>query len=205
MKKKGFLKDKRIESAIRKVPRHLFVPDEPKESAYKDKPLPTKRMQTISQPSVVARMLEWLDIKEGNKVLEVGTGSGWQSAIIATLVGNATVYSIERIPELVEFAKRNLSKAKIKNIEIFERDGSQGLKEKAPFDRIIVSAACDKVPQQLIEQLASDGLLVAPVGIGVQSMVLLKKTHEGVVEKKREFGYRFAPLVIISNINRFSN
>ena len=195
MKKKGFLTEKKIEDVIRKTPRHLFVPSEYVESAYEDRPFPTKHGQTISQPSVVARMTEWLDVNEGQKILEIGCGSGWQSAIISKLVGEKTVYTIDKISEITEFAKKNHEKAKIKNVEIIQGDGSLGLEQKAPFDRIIITAACPQVPKPLLEQLAEGGILVAPVGKGTQSMILLRKTPQGIKEEKREYGYVFAPLL----------
>ena len=194
MKVKGFLTDSKVEEAIRKVPRHLFVPSNVIKFAYKDKPLPSQNEQTISQPSVVARMTEWLDVKKGNKVLEIGCGSGWQSAILSFLVEDGKVFSIEVSSLLVEFAKKNHAKAGIKNVEIIEGDGSLGLPEKSPFDRIIITAACPDIPKPLVEQLSMDGLLVAPIGEFMQSMVLLKKTKDGIKELKRELGYSFVPL-----------
>jgi len=191
---KGFLTNSKVEEAIRKAPRHLFVPSNFIEYAYENESLPTKNGQTISQPSVVAKMTEWLDVKKGNKVLEIGCGSGWQSAIISFLVEDGTVYSIEKSSHLVEFAKKNHAKAGVKNVEIIQGDGSLGLPDKSPFDRIIITAACPKVPKPLVEQLSIDGLLVAPIGEYTQSMVLLKKTKDGIKELKREFGYLFLPL-----------
>ncbi len=191
---KGFLKDGKVEKAIRKAPRHLFVPSTFIEYAYENGSLPTKNGQTISQPSVVAKMTEWLDVKKGNKVLEIGCGSGWQSAILSFLVEDGTVYSIEKSSQLVEFAKKNHMKAGVKNVEIIQGDGSLGLPDKSPFDRIIITAACPKVPKPLVEQLSIDGLLVAPIGEYMQSMVLLKKTKDGIKELKSELGYLFVPL-----------
>ena len=195
MKLKGYLTDRIVEEAMRKVPRHLFVPSDFAKHAYEDGPLSTKNGQTISQPSVVARMTEWLDVREGNKVLEIGCGSGWQSAILSVLVGEGKVYSMERFSDLIEFARQNHKNAGIKNVEVIEGDGSLGLAGKSPFDRIIVTAACPEAPKPLLEQLSLDGLLVAPIGKGIQSMVLLKKTTEGIKEIRREAGYIFAPLI----------
>ncbi len=195
MKLKGYLTDRIVEEAMRKVPRHLFVSSDFAKHAYEDRPLPTKNGQTISQPSVVARMTEWLDVREGNKVLEIGCGSGWQSAILSVLVGEGKVCSIERFSDLIEFARQNHKNAGIKNVEVIEGDGSLGLAGKSPFDRIIVTAACPEAPKPLLEQLSLDGLLVAPIGKGIQSMVLLKKTTEGIKEIRREAGYIFAPLI----------
>jgi len=131
MKVKGSLTDSKVEEAIRKVPRHLFVPSNVIKFAYEDRPLPSQNEQTISQPSVVARMTEWLDVKKGNKVLEIGCGSGWQSAILSLLVEDGNVFSIEMSSVLAEFAKKNYAKAGIKNVEIIEGDGSLGLPEKS--------------------------------------------------------------------------
>ena len=194
MQVKGFLTDSKVEEAMRKAPRHLFVPSNFIKYSYENGCLPTQNGQTISQPSVVARMTEWLDIKKGNKVLEIGCGSGWQSAILSFLVEDGNVFSIEKSSLLVEFAKKNHAKAGIKNVEIIQGDGSLGLPEKSPFDRIIITAACPKVPKPLVDQLSMDGLIVAPVGEFMQSMVLLKKTKDGIKELKREFGYLFLPL-----------
>jgi protein-L-isoaspartate(D-aspartate) O-methyltransferase len=195
MKKTGFLNDDKVELAIRKNPRHEFVPISLKEEAYEDKPLSIMKNQTISQPSVVARMTEWLDVKEGQKILEIGCGSGWQTAILSYLVGHGKVYSIERHSELVEFAKKNLDKLGINNVKVILRDGNLGLPEEAPFDRIIITAACKKIPEPLLEQLANDGLIIAPVGEFQQSMIVQKKTSNGIVEIKNQPGYVFVPLL----------
>lgn len=195
MKDSRFLDDSRVESAIRKTPRHEFVPTSLQEKAYDDLPMPIMNNQTVSQPSVVSRMTEWLDVREGQKILEVGSGSGWQSAILSYLVGHGKIYSIERHSELVNFAKKNLDKLGINNVEVILGDGSIGLPKESPFDRIIITAACEKIPQSLIEQLSINGLLIAPVGEFTQSLVLLKKTSQGVVEIKNEPGYVFVPLL----------
>ena len=195
MKKSKFLNDYRVESAIRKIPRHEFMPTLLKEEAYEDIPLAIMKDQTISQPSVVSRMTEWLDIREGQKVLEIGSGSGWQTAILSYLVGHGKVYSIEIHPELAEFAKKNLDKIGITNADIILGDGSLGFPEESPFDRIIITAACKKIPEQLLEQLSTEGLLIAPVGEFPQSLVLLKKTPDGIVEIKNQPGYVFVPFL----------
>lgn len=191
----GFLTDDKVESAIRSIPRHNFVPASQKNEAYENTPIPIMKNQTISQPSVVARMTEWLDLQEGQKVLEIGSGSGWQSAILAKLVGSGKIFTIERHSELAKFAKQNLEKLGIKNVEIINGDGNIGLAEKSPFNRIMITAACKKIPEKLLDQLAMDGLLIAPVGENIQSLVLLKKTHKGIVEIKNQDGYVFVPLV----------
>jgi protein-L-isoaspartate(D-aspartate) O-methyltransferase len=195
MKNSGFLTDSKVESAIRKAPRHNFVPESLKDQAYENTPIPIIEKQTISQPSVVSRMTEWLDLKEGQKVLEIGSGSGWQSAILANIVGNGKIFTVERHAKLASFAKKNLEKLGIKNVTIIHGDGSLGLPEKSPFDRIMITAACKKVPDILLHQLALDGLLIAPVGGDIQSLILLRKTIEGFVEIKNQKGYVFVPLL----------
>ena len=195
MKNSGFLNDNKVELAIRKNPRHEFVPKSLLNRAYKDTPLSLMKKQTISQPSVVSRMTELLNVKKGQKILEIGSGSGWQSAILSFLIGNGEVFSIDRHPELVEFAKENLNKLGIPNVNVILGDGSLGLLKKAPFDRIIITAACKKVPPPLFEQLSLDGLLIAPVGEYPQSLILFKKTPQGIIEIKNQPGYVFVPLL----------
>jgi len=195
MKNTGFLNDSNVEKAFKKAPRHKFVPDSQKDIAYENMPIPIMEGQTISQPIVVARMTEWLDLKEGHKVLEIGSGSGWQSAILSHLVGDGKIYAIERHKKLANFAKKNLDKLGIKNVKIIHGDGNKGLLENAPFDRILVAAACKVVPPKLLEQLAMGGLLIAPVGDNVQSLILLKKTDKGIEEIKKQEGYAFVPLI----------
>jgi len=195
MKNTGFLTSDKVENAIRKTPRHVFVPEPLKNRAYENAPLPIMRKQTISQPSVVARMTEWLDLREGHKVLEIGSGSGWQSAILANLVGRGEIFTVERHAKLANFAKKNLEHLGIKNVKTILGDGRLGLPEQSPFDRIIITAACKEIPDALLHQLALGGLLIAPVGESVQSLILLKKTSEGIVEIKNQKGYVFVPLL----------
>jgi protein-L-isoaspartate(D-aspartate) O-methyltransferase len=195
MKKTGFLNDIKVESAFRKVPRHNFVPDSLQTRAYENAPISIMKNQTISQPSVVSRMTEWLDLRDGQKVLEIGSGSGWQSAILANLVGHGKIFTVERHAKLANFAKENLEKLGIKNVEIIHGDGRLGLPDESPFDRIIITAACKKVPSKLFDQLVLDGLLIAPVGDDIQSLIVFKKTKDGVIEIKNQKGYVFVPLV----------
>ena len=195
MKNTGFLTDGHVENAIRNTPRHIFVPDSQKDEAYENAPVTIMNDQTISQPSVVARMTEWLDLKEDQKVLEIGSGSGWQSAILANLVGTGKVFTIERHSKLAEFAKKNLEKLRVKNVKIIHGDGNLGLPDESPFDRILITAACKKVPEKLLQQLAMGGLLLAPVGENIQSLALLKKTSDGIIELKNQKGYVFVPFV----------
>lgn len=195
MKNSGFLNDNKVELAIRKSPRHEFVPKSLLDMAYENIPISLMKNQTISQPSVVSRMTELLNVMEGQKILEIGSGSGWQSAILSFLVAHGKVFSIERHPKLVKFAKENLNKLGIQNVEIILGDGSLGLSQESPFDRIIITAACKKVPPPLFEQLSLDGLLIAPVGEYSQSLILFKKTSQGIIEIKNQPGYVFVPLL----------
>jgi len=191
----GFLTNEKVESAFRTIPRHEFIVPSELDRAYYNEPLSIMNNQTISQPGVVSRMTEWLDIKDGQKILEIGTGSGWQTAILSYMVGNGTVYSIERLPELVNFARENLEKFGMGNTHVILGDGSLGYPEKSPYDRIIITAACTEIPLPLLEQLDENGLIIAPVGDLSQSMILLKKISGEIVEIKNEPNYIFVPLL----------
>jgi protein-L-isoaspartate(D-aspartate) O-methyltransferase len=195
LKNSKFLTDERVESALRNIPRHEFVPESELDYAYNNEPLPIMKNQTISQPGVVTRMTEWLDVKDGQKILEIGTGSGWQSAILSYLVGSGSVYSIERHSELVKFAQENLKKLNIGNVHVILGDGSVGYSQAAPYDRIMITAACSEIPLPLIEQLRENGLILAPVGDSSQSLILLQKTSKGMIEIKNQSKYVFVPLV----------
>ncbi len=131
--------------------------------------------QTISQPGVVSRMTEWLDVKEGQKILEIGTGSGWQSAILSYLVGTVTICSVERHSELANFARKNLQKLGIDNAYVILNDGSLGYPDESPFDRIIVTTACTEIPLPLLEQLDENRLIIAPVGELISISNFVKK------------------------------
>lgn len=195
LKNSRFLNDDNVESAFRAIPRHEFVLESEINYAYYNKPLPIMNNQTISQPAVVSRMTEWLDVKKGQKILEIGTGSGWQSAILSYLVGNGIVYSMERHTELVKFAQENLKKFEIDNVHVVLGDGSQGYSEASPYDRIIITAACTEIPLSLFDQLNENGIIIGPVGDASQSLVLFKKTSKGMVEIKNEPHYVFVPLI----------
>ena len=195
LRETGFLNNDAVESAFRNIPRHEFVMSSEQDRAYYNEPLGIMKDQTISQPGVVSRMTEWLDVKEGQKILEIGTGSGWQTGILSYLVGKGTVYSVERHSELAEFARKNLEKLQIQNTHVILGDGSLGYPEAAPYDRIIITAACKEIPSPLIEQLNENGLILAPVGDSSQSLVLLKKTSDGVIEVKKQSNYIFVPLL----------
>ena len=195
LKNSRCLTDGNVESAFRNIPRHKFVPESELDYAYYNEPLPIMKNQTISQPGVVSRMTEWLDVKKGQNILEIGTGSGWQSGILSYLVGEGTVYSIELHPELIKFAQENLRNLKIKNVHVISGDGTLGYPKASPYDRIIITAACTEIPLPLLEQLKENGLLLAPVGDASQSLILLKKTSTGIVETKNQSNYVFVPLL----------
>jgi len=178
--------------AMRKVPRHLFIPREYEREAYDDNPLPIGYGQTISQPYIVAYMTEVVRPTLKKKALEIGTGSGYQAAILAEVVNK--VYTIEIVPELAEESAERLKKLGYNNIICKYGDGYKGWPEYAPFDIIIVTAAPDEIPQPLIEQLAENGKLVIPVGApsAVQELILLEKKN-GKIEKSRLTFVRFVP------------
>lgn len=178
-------------AAMRKVARHLFVPAELVRDAYDDSPLPIGFGQTISQPYIVAYMSEVLDVGREHKVLEIGTGSGYQAAVLGELA--ARVYTIEIVPELGERAARLLSDLGYDNVEVRVGDGYLGWPEEAPFDRIMVTAAPDHVPQPLIDQLKVGGKLIVPVGRGVQDMTIVTK-HADRVVTETTIPVRFVPL-----------
>jgi protein-L-isoaspartate(D-aspartate) O-methyltransferase len=191
----GYLKSKELEDALREIRREFFVPDDMKYLAYRDTPLYIGSNQTISQPSTVVAMTEALDVKEGQKILEIGTGSGWQSAILGKLVGeNGMVYTIEIIDELVKFAEENLEKLEIRNVKVIKGDGSKGLEKYAPYDRIVVTAASPDIPKPMLKQLKPDGIMVIPVGnLYLQSMYVVRKS-KGKIEKKSIGSFMFVPM-----------
>ena len=195
LKKQGMNFSKKVIKAFKAIPREKFVMENYKERAYEDSPLPILLGQTISQPSTVLKFLDALDVKLGNKVLEIGSGSGYNTALLSKLVGTkGFIYSTEIAEPLAEFARNNIKKIKIKNVEILRIDGSQGLMEKEPFDRIILTVACSKIPDVLIDQLKTGGILVAPVGpIYAQNLVRLKKPSKTISEKILG-QYQFVPM-----------
>jgi len=186
------ISDRATLNAMRKVPRHLFVPADIADEAYDDNPLPIGYGQTISQPYIVAYMTEISRPTPKKKVLEIGTGSGYQAAVIAEITD--TVYTIEIIPELAKEATERFKKLGYKNIITRYGDGYQGWPEHSPFDIIIVTAAAEKIPQPLLDQLAENGRLVIPVGgpYAVQELVLVVKKN-GKTESKRLTYVRFVP------------
>jgi protein-L-isoaspartate(D-aspartate) O-methyltransferase len=184
--------DASVLAAMRKVPRHELVPGRERDSAYEDRPLPIGRGQTISQPYVVAAMSEALGVSKGDTVLEVGTGSGYQAAVLAEM--GVTVYSIELEPELAERAARDLARLGYANVHVKAGDGYRGWPEHAPFDAIIVTAAPGHVPQPLVEQLARGGRMVLPVGTWEQELLRLRKDEGGTIHREVLFGVRFVPM-----------
>ncbi len=185
--------DERILEAMRKVPRHLFVPEEARKVAYRDGPVKIGGGQTISQPYIVALMTSLLDVKDQHKVLDVGTGSGYQAAILAEL--GAEVHTIERHPKLAQQAEALLQSLGYGSVQVHAGDGTQGLEGYAPFDRILVAAAAPDAPEPLLEQLGDEGKLVIPVGTRFsQSLEVWKKAGE-TFQRESHIGVRFVPLV----------
>ena len=189
------IKTKEVEKAFLEVKREKFIPDKIKHYAYIDSPLGIGHGQTISAPHMVAIMVEGLDIKEGQKILEIGSGSGYHAAIVSKLVGDkGHVYTIERYSFLVENAKKNLEKSQVKNVTIEIGDGSEGLQKYAPYDRIYVTCAAPDIPKPLIEQLKDNGKLMIPVGRMVSQLELIEKTNDKLLTKNLG-GCAFVPLV----------
>jgi protein-L-isoaspartate(D-aspartate) O-methyltransferase len=187
------IKDARVLDTMRKIPRHRFVEEALTSQAYNDHPLPIGEKQTISQPYMVALMTEALELQGGEKVLEIGTGSGYQTAILAELAKK--IHSIERIRSLLVKAQRILDELGYFNVVLKVGDGSLGLKEEAPFDAIIVTAGSPDVPQPLVDQLAMGGRLVVPVGDRyTQSLMKIVRVKEGIT-KTDLGGCRFVSLL----------
>ena len=186
------IRDPRVLSAVSEMPRHQFVPSKEQGMAYEDRPLSIGFEQTISQPYIVALMTEHLRLKPEAKVLEIGTGSGYQTAVLARLARK--VYSIERIPELAERAIHRLESLGISNVQVRVGDGSPGWPEEAPFDGILVTACAAAVPQPLAEQLADGGRMVIPLGEGLQQMLTLIERRGDALESRPICGCLFVPL-----------
>ena len=185
------IKDKSVLDAMGRVPRHLFVPPALIEQAYDDGPLPIGRGQTISQPYIVALMTELIRPRPEDRVLDVGTGSGYQAAVLAEVVRE--VYSIEIVEELAESARRRLAEMGYDSVHVRAGDGYRGWPEVAPFDAILVAAAPDHIPQPLLDQLKVGGRLVIPVGAADQDLVLVTRTPTGYV-RENIAGVRFVPM-----------
>ena len=184
--------DTAVLRAMREVPRHSFVPEAPPAQAYADYPLPIGYGQTISQPYIVAFMAAAADISPGDRVLEIGTGSGYGAAVLAELASQ--VYTIEIVPELAERARGTLGRLGFENVEVRTGNGWLGWPEHAPYDAVVVTAAPDEVPPNLVDQLAVGGTLVVPVGDLLQTLRVLRKTPRGMVEEA-SLPVRFVPMV----------
>ena len=183
--------DPTVLEVLQRVPRHRFVPEEVAASAYENRPLPIGYGQTISQPFIVGYMTEALGLEGGERVLEIGTGSGYQAAVLAEIA--AEVYSIEIVAPLAERAKATLAALGYDNIHLRTGDGYQGWPEAAPFDAIVITAAPDHVPTPLLEQLAPGGRMVVPVGGPEQELLLFTRTETGIHEE-RMLPVRFVPM-----------
>ncbi len=186
--------DRRVLGAIERVPRELFVPANFHDQAYENTALPIGHGQTISQPSVVAFMTERLKVGERMKVLEIGTGCGYQAAVLAQLCRR--VYTIERYRELLKDAEKRFAAMRLRNITTLWGDGTGGWPDQAPFDRIIMTAASARVPERLIEQLTPDGMMIAPIGQAsqAQALILFRRTEDGY-ETEELWPVRFVPMV----------
>ncbi len=184
--------DSLVLAAMRAVPRHLFVPAAMRPHAYADQPLPIGADQTISQPYIVALMTELLDLRPGEKVLEIGTGSGYQAAVLAEITDR--VYSIEIIASLAASAEERLLRLGYESVKVRAGDGYRGWPEAAPFDAIIVTAAPDHVPEPLVAQLAPGGRLVIPVGGFSQDLMLIERGLDGRLRKRSIIPVRFVPM-----------
>jgi protein-L-isoaspartate(D-aspartate) O-methyltransferase len=182
-------------AAMRQVPRHLFVPEQVRSLAYRDHPLPIGAGQTISQPYIVALMSELLQVRKSDRVLEIGTGSGYQAAVLARLAKH--VYSMELVESLAESARKTLIAGGYTNVTVRQGDGYLGWPEEAPFDRIILTAAPPEVPPALIDQLRPGGILVAPVGSGAfgQDLIVIEKAADGKLRRRSVIPVMFVPMV----------
>ena len=189
------VRDPKVLEAMRTVPRHIFVPEKVRYEAYDDRPLPIGRGQTISQPYIVGYMTEMLGLKGGEKVLEIGTGSGYQAAVLSRIAGE--VYTIERIPELMEQAQQRFADLGYTNIHCHVGDGTRGWDSEAPFQGIVATAGGPRIPQPLTEQLALGGTLVLPVGRNEYSQTLVRVIREPSGEFRQEdlIGVAFVRLI----------
>ncbi len=187
------VKSEAVLQAMRETPRHLFVPENVRKSAYEDRPLPIGYGQTISQPYIVGSMTDLLHIKATDKLLEIGTGSGYQAAILSKLAGR--VYSIEVVEPLAREAGERLRTMGYQNVSVRAGDGYLGWPEEAPFDKIIVTAAPPEMPEALLRQLKNGGRLVAPIGREWQELVVVEKDMNGKTREHTEYPVMFVPMV----------
>jgi protein-L-isoaspartate(D-aspartate) O-methyltransferase len=193
----GIIVDEKVLEAMLRVPRHKFVPEYEQRAAYMDRPLEIGYGQTISAPHMVAIMCEILELSEGDKVLEVGAGCGYNAAVMAELVGKSGhIYTVERIEPLANFARKNIEENGYKNVTVLLKNGSMGYPQYAPYDRIIVTCAAPYIPEPLLEQLKPGGIMVIPVGESYsQELFRVKKNAKGDTHKKRKGGVIFVPLI----------
>ncbi|MFO7744294.1 MAG: protein-L-isoaspartate(D-aspartate) O-methyltransferase [Psychroflexus sp.] len=191
LKKRG-IEDQAVINAMQEVDRRLFVPDDEKDKAYEDSPLPIGKSQTISQPYIVAYMAQVLELKDSDKVLEVGTGCGYNAAVLSRLAKQ--IYSVEIIEWLADLAKENLEKTDYDNIETRHADGYEGWPEEAPFDAIQLTAAPKKIPETLKKQLKIGGKLLAPVGTASQKLILIERLEEDKFKEETLLMVRFVPM-----------
>jgi protein-L-isoaspartate(D-aspartate) O-methyltransferase len=179
-------------AAMGSVPRHLFIPEGERSNAYEDRPLPIGYEQTISQPYIVALMTSLLDLRPNSRVLEVGTGSGYQAAVLSRLVDQ--VYSVEIVPALGERARRTLAELGYRNVQVRIGDGYKGWPDAAPFDAIIVTAAPPSIPDPLLKQLKAGGKLVIPVGKTYQDLIVMTRRRDGGFDRENVLPVRFVPM-----------
>jgi protein-L-isoaspartate(D-aspartate) O-methyltransferase len=192
IKRRG-IRQPRLLEAFRRVPRHLFVPAQFQEQAYTDHPLPIGAGQTISQPYIVALMTECLRLQGHERVLEIGAGSGYQTAILAEMA--LEVFSIERVPELLSLASDRLARLGYLNVHVSHGNGSLGWPERAPYEAILVTAAAPDVPAPLLEQLADGGRMVIPIGPAESQMLVAVEKRGGVMRRRDIAGCVFVPLL----------
>jgi len=195
LQRAGYIKSDIVKEAFLEIPREKFVPDNIKEKAYIDSPMEIGNGQTISAPHMVAIMCEELHLEKGQKVLEIGTGSGYHGSIVSKIIGNSGhVYSIERHENLAEKARENIKKANIENMTVFVGDGSEGLPKHQPYDRIFVTCASPEIPKQLLNQLKDPGKILIPVGRMFCELKRIEKI-DGKLSTKNLGGCAFVPLV----------
>jgi len=186
--------DEAVLSAMAAVPRHRFVPESRRKNAYADRPLPIGEGQTISAPHMVAIMADLLDLRGGDRVLEIGTGCGYHAAVTAELVGAENVYSVEYHEELAERARETLAATGYDDVSVRAGDGKQGWAEHAPYDRAYLTCAAPELPEAVVEQVRPGGLILAPVGSGSQRLVRARRNADGSLDRETHGRVRFVPL-----------